>query len=675
MDSEKDRVIEIDLDLTETSLSKNETTNTGKTFWTTDSQTSYLSFKSTYDIANSTASLVLKNTSDGSVIQRTIEVKFLHFNYMLSEQEIERAGNWIGQIVVEKDGKALTSRSFKFTIKGSLLDSTEPALSDIENYQKFYQQLAELETEMSEFLEESRTTFSTISANENERKTNELSRVAAETVREETYETKVDTAIVESDVVTKVGDKVAELAPTIQQVTAQLAQKVGLGKKADLEDLSETVLSAIEGGTGSSFNLLSIPQNDSVSKAKLDAELKNEINSLFPINPNKNALDILNSTTTTIGWFNNAGDAVNVTSSESIENGLKKYKIDTTSAYTGGKKPYIAIAGKYPVKGNTEYLLSFDVPRLTAKAVFTVTLTDSVGNSTVKYVGILAGKNASSKFITPVNAITAEITYMGFDENLTGEHHLEITNLALKTTVLYESNLVDRVAEIETSMPIKKSYFVFDFDNPMLGWDDNRIKIVADEYGFPFKFVDYGTDPLITSSLLRKGCELSTYSNDSGTLPTDEQLVSDVTKTDAYVKKAILSQEINGFKNQTVWSNRQFKTGTALETSLNKYGYRIVRMRGGEFLPKVMQPFGQIKVRDTTTGWYQATLDVIDEAVSSEESMAIFTHLLVNTVAEDRGYDCTVAIFRQVLDKVKGYVDSGQAEVVTYKQYYDMFKA
>lgn len=53
-------------------------------------------------------------------------------------------------------------------------------------------------------------------------------------------------------------------------LTAQLAQKVGMGKKAELQDLSSTVLSAIEGGVGTSFELLSEPAIGSVTPSKLD---------------------------------------------------------------------------------------------------------------------------------------------------------------------------------------------------------------------------------------------------------------------------------------------------------------------------------------------------------------------------------------------------------------------
>ena len=61
------------------------------------------------------------------------------------------------------------------------------------------------------------------------------------------------------------------------EVTAQLTKKVGGGKKAELEDLSANVLSAIQGGEGTSFNLLSIPQDDSVDKTKLKSDLKKDI--------------------------------------------------------------------------------------------------------------------------------------------------------------------------------------------------------------------------------------------------------------------------------------------------------------------------------------------------------------------------------------------------------------
>lgn len=51
-----------------------------------------------------------------------------------------------------------------------------------------------------------------------------------------------------------------------QKTSEQLVQKVGLGKKAEMEDLSDTVISAMTGGA--TVNMLSIPQDRSVTPIK-----------------------------------------------------------------------------------------------------------------------------------------------------------------------------------------------------------------------------------------------------------------------------------------------------------------------------------------------------------------------------------------------------------------------
>lgn len=67
---------------------------------------------------------------------------------------------------------------------------------------------------------------------ETERIQAEHARKEAETLREESYEQKVDTAIVEADVVEKVDNKVTELTPRMNELTAQLAQKANKGNVA-----------------------------------------------------------------------------------------------------------------------------------------------------------------------------------------------------------------------------------------------------------------------------------------------------------------------------------------------------------------------------------------------------------------------------------------------------------
>ncbi|WP_187442313.1 BppU family phage baseplate upper protein [Sutcliffiella horikoshii] len=63
------------------------------------------------------------------------------------------------------------------------------------------------------------------------------------------------------------------------QLAETMSQKVGGGIKAELEDLSANVLGAIEGGEGTSFNLLSIPQDNSVTLEKI--AIKNKSTNLY----------------------------------------------------------------------------------------------------------------------------------------------------------------------------------------------------------------------------------------------------------------------------------------------------------------------------------------------------------------------------------------------------------
>jgi hypothetical protein len=96
------------------------------------------------------------------------------------------------------------------------------------------------------------------------------------------------------------------------ETTAKLAHKVGSGVKAELEDLSATVIGAID-GTGGPFNLLSVPQDYSVTMEKLAADARETL----PIKiPSKNLFD-KSKVTTGFMWDANSG-AKWVTSSYSI---------------------------------------------------------------------------------------------------------------------------------------------------------------------------------------------------------------------------------------------------------------------------------------------------------------------------------------------------------------------
>lgn len=78
-----------------------------------------------------------------------------------------------------------------------------------------------------------------------------------------------------TEALVKVNDLEGNYAPRLNEVTAQLAQTTQeANRKRELEDLSANVLAAIEGGEGTSFDLLSIPQDGSVTIEKLAPQLQ-----------------------------------------------------------------------------------------------------------------------------------------------------------------------------------------------------------------------------------------------------------------------------------------------------------------------------------------------------------------------------------------------------------------
>uniref|UniRef100_UPI0035A1CCCC hypothetical protein n=1 Tax=Jeotgalibaca porci TaxID=1868793 RepID=UPI0035A1CCCC len=125
-------------------------------------------------------------------------------------------------VYVRKSGSLVVSADancFVFSVDLSEIDKGAGKVAEMydENYQKY----------LDEFKDN--VDFEEIAQAEQARK-------EAETLREENYNQKVDTAIVEADVVEKVDNKVSELAPQISNLTAQLAQTT-----TELEDLHVNV--------------------------------------------------------------------------------------------------------------------------------------------------------------------------------------------------------------------------------------------------------------------------------------------------------------------------------------------------------------------------------------------------------------------------------------------------
>lgn len=88
---------------------------------------------------------------------------------------------------------------------------------------------------------------------ESERVQAETERKEAETLRETNYEQLIDTALIEADVVEKVDNKVTELTPQINNLTAQLAQKAD---QAFVDSQFSSIVSGAPKGTYTNLTAL-----------------------------------------------------------------------------------------------------------------------------------------------------------------------------------------------------------------------------------------------------------------------------------------------------------------------------------------------------------------------------------------------------------------------------------
>lgn len=115
----------------------------------------------------------------------------------------------------------------------------------------------------------------------------EQARKEAETLREESYEQKVDTAIVEADVVEKVDNKVTELTPMMNDLTAQLAQTntrigniittpAGTVSEQEIVDARDTAVSLGENIRGIKTALIEGNLSDEMVTRSLPNGVKNE---------------------------------------------------------------------------------------------------------------------------------------------------------------------------------------------------------------------------------------------------------------------------------------------------------------------------------------------------------------------------------------------------------------
>ncbi len=224
-----------------------------------------------------------------------------------------------------------------------------------------------------------------------------------------------------------------------------------------------------------------------------------------------------------------------------------------------------------------------------------------------------------------------------------------------------------------------KAYILLNFDYGIKD-DDNRFELVFGEYKFKATAVAYPSE-YMRDKLFEAGWDICTYNNVPDETPAHSELEDmseeSLKKWDNYVRSAKERQEKLGIHNPTLWACRQNRWGSALEYAVRKNGYKIARGGGND---EEEYPFiTDFKKGDIRTSPFEIFSHNIDEvkkkidyAIEKKYALNIFTHLLVDTIEQDGGYDCLISTYREMLDYLKDKVDKGLCEVVTYKEFYEI---
>lgn len=153
-------------------------------------------------------------------------------------------------------------------------------------------------------------------------------------------------------------------------------------------------------------------------------------------------------------------------------------------------------------------------------------------------------------------------------------------------------------------------------------------------------------------TLLKKGCDLGTYSNDSDYLPDfstiNNENDKDLKAWDDYVKHALSLQENKGFVRPVLWECFQLRYGTALEKALKNNGYIYARGKqsGNGFYPVKnvnYQQFDCIAPTDTTLDNVKT---VINNCCKESKTLCILFHRVLDNVPSEDTWDISTEYYK-----------------------------
>lgn len=221
---------------------------------------------------------------------------------------------------------------------------------------------------------------------------------------------------------------------------------------------------------------------------------------------------------------------------------------------------------------------------------------------------------------------------------------------------------------------------------------DNRFNIVYGEYGYKATVAHRTADSAqVNKTVLKAGWDVGLYKLDGNPAYSGEFSYDDAVSAtpsdevlsawEAYVKSAVDEAELAHVFNPVVWLCRQGCSCCGLEKALEKYKIPMCR---GSYNPDYSNDwdYSSDKLPTLTVApkntlmpsTLESCMSAIDEAVNSGVGIAFITHGIYSTDDDaNSNYGITETALKSFLDKVKTYVDSGELEVVTYRDIYEKY--
>ena len=463
-------------------------TDTKQSFSTSDEASGVLTFTTTADVVGTVASLTIRNASENAnrqtVLIERLDVNSSPFSYALKNPL--PFGQYEGTVLLKKNLTVIASATFLFGVNSSLSAEVLPDLVKaysldelVENVETEVSNLKDAFTlTVSETVKGVNKTESTLQAqenvrylNEHTRKTNEESRIAneqariaAELLRKDTFDTLVDSAVIEETVAQEVANEFQQIESTYtnrllstEQQLEQAATKAELSAiatpkavslVAQMTDVAKIyVYTGAEGGytagnwyyhNGTAWTSGGVYQSTGLSDGTV--KFKTLFKGIKKIAQLTNlVLDSAFNTGVTYGSSDGAGKITNsVTGATSVRGGYKLYML--------ASKSYLVIA---TVKNTSAIALGCS--RVLYKADATIL------NNTQISTGISSGASFTDIF-TYVPSADTSVLWDYVLQGASGNHSIEVTYNIFEITDNINVSTSDIAAAIVYGADVLKAY-------------------------------------------------------------------------------------------------------------------------------------------------------------------------------------------------------------------------